>query len=319
MSLYDTLNIKQDASIKEIRSSYLKLAKIYHPDKCKDINAHIKFENINTAYNILINEKSRNEYNLMNINKKEEFNDFLYNIFQNSINFNNLSNFGIKLKDINCSENFKDFLDQFNVFDLMNLFTKNIVPKKDYSSKNDCSDSDVNLWDETMAEYYKCNQLPLLYQRFNKNNIMLSLDLKLEDLINPKIRKIKINRKIENKKTLTSFNFLTTHHYIVYNQGGDIDDESNGSLIIKLNLPNEYYWDDNIIYYNFNITLYQYIYGLNLKLNILDKEIDIKEWVPYRDGNIIPYDIKLNEYNFAIYFKIILENINKEVLKKYFG
>ena len=83
MSLYTTLNIQPNANLLQIRKSYLNLAKKYHPDKCNEIDAKNKFEEINYAYNILINEKSRNEYNKMNNIDKSKFHTYLENIFNN--------------------------------------------------------------------------------------------------------------------------------------------------------------------------------------------------------------------------------------------
>ena len=47
MSLYDILEIKPNASEQEIKKAYYSLSKKYHPDKCNDINASQKFQEIN--------------------------------------------------------------------------------------------------------------------------------------------------------------------------------------------------------------------------------------------------------------------------------
>ena len=62
MNLYETLNIKPDSSIKEIRKAYLSLAKKYHPDKIRSDNtamikgAEEKFREVQKAYETLINK-----------------------------------------------------------------------------------------------------------------------------------------------------------------------------------------------------------------------------------------------------------------------
>ncbi|MEW5693261.1 MAG: DnaJ domain-containing protein [Candidatus Hydrogenedentota bacterium] len=51
------LNLKEEASISEIKDVYRKLTLKYHPDKCKDKqkkDCEEKFKQITEAYNILI-------------------------------------------------------------------------------------------------------------------------------------------------------------------------------------------------------------------------------------------------------------------------
>ncbi|CAH1759458.1 5694_t:CDS:1 [Entrophospora sp. SA101] len=61
--LYDILEIPLDADKKLVKSQFYKLSKKYHPDlNLKDNTAHKKFLLINEAYSILINDKSRKEY-----------------------------------------------------------------------------------------------------------------------------------------------------------------------------------------------------------------------------------------------------------------
>ncbi|MCZ2247535.1 MAG: DnaJ domain-containing protein [Bacteroidia bacterium] len=62
---YDILGIPQTASLAEIKSAYRTLAKKYHPDVCKELNAHQKFIRINEAYVILSNSSSRKEFDFI--------------------------------------------------------------------------------------------------------------------------------------------------------------------------------------------------------------------------------------------------------------
>jgi len=61
-SLYETLGIKKGASSDEIKKAYRRLARQYHPDVNKDPSAEDKFKEINAAYEILSDEKKRNQY-----------------------------------------------------------------------------------------------------------------------------------------------------------------------------------------------------------------------------------------------------------------
>ncbi len=60
---YKVLDIPEDAPQDEVRRAYLKLAKIYHPDKTGgDKDTEKKMREINDAYDVLKNPKKRKEY-----------------------------------------------------------------------------------------------------------------------------------------------------------------------------------------------------------------------------------------------------------------
>ena len=323
MNLYETLNIKPDSSIKEIRKAYFTLAKKYHPDKSKDSSSREKFEKINYAYNILINDKTRNEYNKMNNINKNKFHKYLEKIFNSNLKIEELKHFGINISDDEFSYlegQFNDFVSSFNVFDIINLFNKKTLPKKDTSYSN-CSDSEVNLWTEDSATYYNLDNLPMYYHKFNKNNIILSLDIDFKN--NTRTRKLKIKRKVNDKFITTSFEFNLNHPIIIFREGGDNDDDNNGNLIIKLNLPKSYSWgyNNNTIFYDYSINLYQYIYGVKQDIKINENNIEMLNWIPYRDGNYIETNLTYN--NFKIIIRLILDkNIidqKKDFLKENFS
>ena len=90
MSLYDILGIKPTASEQEIKKAYYNLSKKYHPDKCKDENASVKFQEINSAYQILSDEKLRRNYIQMNPEDKSKFQILLEKIFSNKLKINEI-------------------------------------------------------------------------------------------------------------------------------------------------------------------------------------------------------------------------------------
>lgn len=61
-SLYDTLEVSSSASEAEIKKSYRKLARQFHPDVNKDSDAEEKFKEINAAYEILSDKSKRAQY-----------------------------------------------------------------------------------------------------------------------------------------------------------------------------------------------------------------------------------------------------------------
>ncbi|MEO1953162.1 MAG: J domain-containing protein [Campylobacterales bacterium] len=63
-SLYETLEISDNASESEIKKAYRKLARKYHPDVNKDKDAEDKFKEINSAYEILSDKEKKAQYDM---------------------------------------------------------------------------------------------------------------------------------------------------------------------------------------------------------------------------------------------------------------
>ncbi|GGD37861.1 DnaJ family protein [Malaciobacter pacificus] len=61
-SLYETLEVNENASMDEIKKAYRKLARKYHPDVNKDKDAEEKFKEINAAYEVLSDKEKKQQY-----------------------------------------------------------------------------------------------------------------------------------------------------------------------------------------------------------------------------------------------------------------
>lgn len=59
---YEVLGVSKSASQDEIKSSFRKLAKKYHPDISKEENAEEKFKEVQEAYSVLSDETKRRQY-----------------------------------------------------------------------------------------------------------------------------------------------------------------------------------------------------------------------------------------------------------------
>lgn len=77
-SLYQTLSVSENASQDEIKKSYRRLARQYHPDLNKTKEAEEKFKEINAAYEILSDEEKRRQYDQFGDNMfgGQNFSDF---------------------------------------------------------------------------------------------------------------------------------------------------------------------------------------------------------------------------------------------------
>ncbi len=323
MNLYQVLELKPNASEKDIKNAYKKLALIYHPDKNKDPDAIQKFQQIQSAYEILMDDKIRMNYLQMNDDQKTQFQVFLEKLFKNTLKFDELNILKnlIQKKDWEyLQSNYGSLFNSLNLKELFHFFTQGTFPKKNINTSSNCSDSDINLWDETQAEYYY--DLPIYYQKNNKLDIKINLSLTLSDLIEQNKRKIKIKRNMEDEQLTTTFIFNLNKPLIVFNQGGDMDDGDWGNLIIQLNLPKNFIWKENLIYYEYPLTLYQMVYGLDVNLNMGINNISYNNWVPSRDGLIINIDkVKIKNHYFAIKFILDYEDSEdkEEILKTYFN
>ena len=73
VNYYKVLNISSEATEEELREAYLKLVKIYHPDRNKGhVLAEKKFQKINTAWEVLKDPLQRKNFNLK-LKVQEEF------------------------------------------------------------------------------------------------------------------------------------------------------------------------------------------------------------------------------------------------------
>ena len=270
MDLYDILEINPNATENEIKKAYLHLVKLYHPDKNKLPNAVEHFQQIQTAYEILINPITREEYHKMTPTKQLNFMDMLNKIIKENIDV-------FDLDDIN------HFIKTFNIADILSLFI------------NPNATTDIFNINEKQPQYYY--ELPEYYNKINKLDIKLNLTINLSDIINNRKREIKIKRNVNDEEITTTFIINLSKPYIIFINSGDIYNEEYGNLIIKLHLQNSLVWDNKYILLEHPMTIYELIYGLDIYINIDENEnIDIKQWIPIRDGFII----NVSSYNLSI-------------------
>lgn len=105
INLYEILCINKNSDINEIKDSYRRLSKKYHPDVSKESDATFIFSEISKAYGVLSNDKLRQEYDLKS--KWGRNYDETYELFDIRLDFN-----------YNDS---KDKLEKFKKFEVNNI------------------------------------------------------------------------------------------------------------------------------------------------------------------------------------------------------
>ena len=316
MDLYEILEINPTASELEIRKAYYRLSKIYHPDKNNKVNANEKFQRINSAYEILINEKTRLEYLKMNMKEKYNLLDIINKIIEENINIDEFNKYGIKMDKTDLlylQNNFINFIKNINFYELIDLIKNGKIEKKTYNTTN-LTDTDCEYYDETMCEYYY--NLPIYLQKINKLDIKIDININISDIKNKNKRKIKLKRKMEDEEITSTFIFYVNKPYIVFIGGGDMDDGDYGNLIVKLNIDNDIYWDDNIILIYQSMTLYEMIYGLDINIELGEENIKIKNWIPSRDGFYITMK---DNIGIKLYLDYKNSEEKHELLRQYFN
>lgn len=93
-SLYDTLEVSENASIEDIKKAYRRLARKYHPDINKAPEAEEKFKEINAAYEVLSDENKKAQY--------DKFGDTMFG-GQNFHDFSRAQGGNVNLDDILAS------------------------------------------------------------------------------------------------------------------------------------------------------------------------------------------------------------------------
>lgn len=254
MNFYDILQVKQSATKEEIKQSYYKLAKIYHPDKNTNSinnNFHEKFISIKNAYDVLSNDIKRKEYDMMSSEDKLQLYDILKDYFikkdhQHSEMYNILlTKFNINEKELREDVNNFNFKNIYNNF-FHKIFNKNYI-------------EDIPIYNRSV--YFANIDL----------NIYGFITTTIKDKYMNKFKKITVNRS--STKTTTTYIIPLNEDEIIIKNAGENNSTKNGDVILRIICYEDPIFkciDDVNLYIIKYVSLSQYLYGGNIYITHLD-------------------------------------------------
>lgn len=160
MDFYEILEVDQYASPIEIKKSYRRLARLYHPDKNE--NNEIKMKDINLAYEVLSDNKLKENYD-----RTIEYNEEPYDLIQNIIKKNKLDILNHLFNFIYDDENkLKNDINEMNFVNMLKTVKDKV--NLDINSKIDISLKDI----------YENNNITLVVKR-NIHGILKDFEIKI--------------------------------------------------------------------------------------------------------------------------------------------
>lgn len=257
MNPYDILNINPNCTKEELRKAYLKLVLKHHPDRSNDPNAEEKIKEIYTAYQLLKNDEYRIKFDSMENNSKFEY----YNEFKKYFNkkYPSLSKIIENIIQI-FYEDEEQFKNDFNNFDFEKIY--NTVTNK-------------------IPNIMENFEVPI---KINTNNINKPHELNIYGTVYSNLKnrylnkyeKISVNRITKDPKI---FFIPLRENRITFQKEGELYKNNEGDIIIDIIIQNDEKFSaiGNNLYTQTFITLYEYLFGGEIKfVHIDDENISLK-------------------------------------------
>lgn len=249
----------------EIKKNYKRLVIKYHPDKNSDKDTTDQFKLIQIAYETLIDDDKRKQYDRMDVKQKIEFYDEIMNLISKKYpNFKEYVNYFVETFYENSEDNFKKDLETFNFNKLIdNIFSN--IPNFIHNSIENYKKESIN---KITAKNLKKYVIDI--------NIYGKINVNIKDRYLNKYLKLNINRETKEDIEILVPTYL--NRYVLEGEGEIGINNINGDIIIDIteinstkfiNLEN----DENNLYLEYEIPLYNYLYGGEINLKHVDDSI----------------------------------------------
>jgi curved DNA-binding protein CbpA len=364
MDYYDILGVERNSDIESIKKAYKKLALKYHPDRNKDEpDTEEKFKKIAEAYGVLSDVNKRRMYDLTgtssdnaqsidpfsmfsNIFNSQNLDSFVQDFFANNNNNGEMNNYDDILGGPDAKFSIHTFAQVPNLDSLKDMDFFDILEKSKESFKK-------------VTEVYKDKKL----HNFNKHqkleddnrdmkkrikhyerelyskpeSLKLKINMKVDDFIKQKKKKIKVRRKRAKKEMDTSEISYTDEIFqteikinkkqiILENEGNeDCYFYNIGDIVIDIELENNYFkkFNNNIItFVNLpnNVEKYKHDNYLYLYFNSFKNIVFSLDFMEQRLNKDTFYDFDIKEQTNGIFEKLFIcvkdkENENNDFYK----
>jgi len=278
-SFYKLLEINKNASSKDIKKAYRRLAVIHHPDKGGDSE---KFKEISKAFETLSDENKRKHYdqygeteggdNSMNPN------DIFSQMFNNGpMNANNTNKKGKNIvKDVHVS-----LKDIFNGKNMNITITRKSIDTDNISTCVPCKGRGMVTQTIRMGPMVQQMQQPC-------------------STCGGQGKQFKVNNVSENIKVNIPRGAPNNHKIVIFDKGDDVLEGEPGDLhiIVKVSEDDYFIRKGNDLFINKDISLIEALNGFNMIIKHFDREILMKS------NNVI----KPNKYDVNLKYKYEWKN-----------
>ena len=340
-SLYEELGVNKTATSAEIKRAYKKLALKFHPDRNKEPAAEERFKKISSAYEVLIDEEKRSNYDKFGLdavkngaNMSADFGSGgnPFDIFENLFN-NGPGN--MRSQNTRKQHQGRSIVKEIEV-ELSDIYNETTLTMG-LSNNVKCSACDGSgcKKGKSVKNCAKCDGSGVFVQiqQFGPGMISQSTQTCGDcrgkgKIIDPADVCLKCNgTKTESNRTKLDLNLSKTHKggdKIVYNEMADYDPDviTQGDLIIVLKEKNNTHFeriDDELVYHK-SITLLEALCGMNLSITHMDgREIFIKTSDVIQPESIYKVcgEGMTSAHNLYIKFNVVLPSALSEERKKY--
>jgi DnaJ-class molecular chaperone len=279
MDLYKVLDVRRNASIKTIKKAYHEKVLKYHPDK--NPNGDVKkFHEVQTAYEILIDEEKRAKYDNLNKDDSRGISEIFTKIISK---IDSIASFNkMKVQFTNILNNPKNIINITNLISKDNISFDDILDILSNLKTNNVlsTETESNLITEYNNDSSNSNEESEYQKEVTKNSldIELTVHTNMKDVYNDMSQEIIYMRKVNGKdiKEVVKVPLITDQ--VVFEGLGDCKGNLHGDLIVNVDITNnmKYKKRNNDIIIRFEISLYQLFNGIVFSfIHLDDKEITI--------------------------------------------